>query len=354
MAILNYISVTSTAAPISQDSSTPPPPQIPDPRQTKVILPKKKPLKWSTGVAPGDYGGPPTTTKLRKYWGGEDEDPLTSDEFIWNKDFMSRMKRLVQDPDIPSLEPTSVQEESSGFLSLNRVMSLDNLEVDLTKELMRTPKLVPKVSAEAATKGSDTIATKWRLAPTRREQEKWDKATKAATGGSDVLLREIRKPRGDPELLAAQSREQYFKLKNKLQILTLGVGGVGLVSAYISYSPEIAASFGAGLIGSLVYMRMLGSSIDSMADGAKGLIKGAIGQPRLLVPVVLVMIYNRWNGWCAIKSLASVPDNSLWMQNSCSRLWFNALRIDTNVSGVFHIQDCDFCSSNRGGSYCSC
>lgn len=25
---------------------------------------------------------------------------------------------------------------------------------------------------------------KWKLAPTRREQEKWDKATKAATGGS--------------------------------------------------------------------------------------------------------------------------------------------------------------------------
>lgn len=32
-------------------------------------------------------------------------------------------------------------------------------------------------------------------------------------------------------------------------------------------------SYGAGFIGSLVYMRMLGSSVDSMADGAKGLIK---------------------------------------------------------------------------------
>lgn len=101
------------------------------------------------------------------------------------------------------------------------------------------------------------------------------------------MLREIRKPRGDPEVLAAQSREQYFKvlscsmwechpilhltmfvyflcffaltisdyssfsnpmflllqLKKRLQILTLGIGGVGLVSAYISYSPEIAARY---------------------------------------------------------------------------------------------------------------
>jgi len=43
-------------------------------------------------------------------------------------------------------------------------------------------------------------------------------------------------------------------------------------------------------------MRMLGTSVDSMADGAKGLVKGAAAQPRLLVPVALVMIYNRWNG----------------------------------------------------------
>lgn len=31
---------------------------------------------------------------------------------------------------------------------------------------------------------SKSTSQRWRLAPTRREQEKWDKATKAATGGS--------------------------------------------------------------------------------------------------------------------------------------------------------------------------
>lgn len=97
MAIVNYyLSVTSTATPISPDSSASQP--VPDPRLTKVLLPKKKPQKWSTGMAPGDYGGPPTTTKLRKYWGGE-VDPLESDDFMWNKEFMDRMKKLIQDPD---------------------------------------------------------------------------------------------------------------------------------------------------------------------------------------------------------------------------------------------------------------
>ncbi|MBA0638576.1 hypothetical protein Godav_005435, partial [Gossypium davidsonii] len=272
--------LTSTTATISQEQPTP------NPRPTKVILPKKKPLKWSTGLAPGDYGGPPTTTKLRKYWGGEEDDPLTSDDFIWNKDFIGRMKKLIQDPasEDSSLQSSPVklqffhmawceQEEPSGFLSLNRVMSLDSLEVDLSKELATPSKPLLQQAVETSTQSSGSMSRKWKLVPTRREQEKWDKATKASTGGSGVMLRELRQPQGDPEVLAAQSREQYYKLKKKMQVLTLVIGGFGLVSAYVSYSPEVAASFGAGLLGSLVYIRMLGSSVDSLAEGAKGVMK---------------------------------------------------------------------------------
>lgn len=94
------------------------------------------------------------------------------------------------------------------------------------------------------------------------------------------MFRELRRPKGDRKVLAAQSTEQYLKvysdfyllaaichsfgfmffffpiffsfplsfmesvlvqLKKKLQLLTLGIGGVGVISAYVSYSPEIAA-----------------------------------------------------------------------------------------------------------------
>ncbi|CAN6572997.1 unnamed protein product [Malus baccata var. baccata] len=240
MAILNsYLSVTSTATPISPDSLTPP---VPDPIQTKILSPKKKPMKWSTGVAPGDYGGPPTTTKLRKYWGGED-DPLTSDDFIWNREFMDRMKKLIQEPN-SSIQSTPVKEKPSGFLSINRVMSLDSLDVDLSKQLTAAPaqpKLEPQVEAPA--KSASGAAIKWKLAPTRREQDKWDRATKAATGGSEVIIRELRRSREDPKVVAEQYRKQYFRLKKRLQFLTLGIGGVGLVSAYVSYSPEITARY---------------------------------------------------------------------------------------------------------------
>ncbi|KAK7859515.1 protein conserved only in the green lineage 160 [Quercus suber] len=110
--------------------------------------PKKKPLKWSTGVAPGDYAGPPTSTKLRKYWGGEEEDPLSSDEFLWNKDFMARYQRLIQDPE-SSVEATPTKEKPSGFLSLNRVMNLDSLEVDLSRELTAPSKPALEKQVEA-------------------------------------------------------------------------------------------------------------------------------------------------------------------------------------------------------------
>ncbi|KAF6159302.1 hypothetical protein GIB67_032073 [Kingdonia uniflora] len=297
MAILNYISATSTT-PISQDSTTS---SLSNPRQTRVILSKKKLMKWSTGVAPGEYGGPPTATKLRKYWGGEGEDPITSDELIWNKDFMGRMERFIRESSA-ELEPPPPKEKPSGFLSINRAMSLDSMNVDLSKELTAPSKRVLQLQVEAArqsrltAQGNGAATPKWRLAPTRREQEKWDRATKATTGGTDAMLRETRQPKEDPKVSAAEAREQYFKLKNKLLNYTLGIGGVGVISAYVSYTPEIAVSFGAGFLGSLVYIRMLGSTIDSMADGSRGVIKGAVGQPRLLVPVALVLIYSRWNG----------------------------------------------------------
>ncbi|CAL4955205.1 unnamed protein product [Urochloa decumbens] len=281
-------------------------------RPVKVILPKKKPQKWSTGMAPGEYGGGPATIKPRKYWWGkEDRDPVgNTDDFIWNKDFLPYMERVVAnggtgaEPTIARLTP--VDEDESGFLSINRAMSLDSVEVDLTKELQAPTRPILQTQVEAARRGraigaeavNGAASARWRLVPTRREQAKWDRAAKAATGGSDVILRESksRVKQGDPKELAARSREDYLKLKERLQLLTLGIGGVGVVCAYVSYTPEIAASFGAGLIGSLVYLRMLGTSVDSLAGGTGETVKSAAAQPRLLIPVVLVMMYNRWNG----------------------------------------------------------
>ena len=53
---------------------------------------------------------------------------------------------------------------------------------------------------------------------------------------------------------------------------------------------ETAASYGLGAVGSLVYLRMLNRSIDSV--GGMG---AALSQPRLLVPVILTATFNRYD-----------------------------------------------------------
>lgn len=58
------------------------------------------------------------TTKLTKYWGGRgDEDPVTAtDDFIWNEEFVDRMKRLIRDDSAPNPIPWLV---ISGYFAHN-------------------------------------------------------------------------------------------------------------------------------------------------------------------------------------------------------------------------------------------
>ena len=51
----------------------------------------------------------------------------------------------------------------------------------------------------------------------------------------------------------------------------------------------MAASYGVGALGGLVYLRLLNRSVDSVGGG----LGGALGQPRLLIPVILALGYNR-------------------------------------------------------------
>lgn len=51
----------------------------------------------------------------------------------------------------------------------------------------------------------------------------------------------------------------------------------------------MAASYGVGALGGLVYLRLLNRSVDSVGGG----VGGALGQPRLLIPVILALGYNR-------------------------------------------------------------
>ena len=55
---------------------------------------------------------------------------------------------------------------------------------------------------------------------------------------------------------------------------------------------DVAASYGVGALGGLVYLRLLNRSVDGVGGG----LAGALGQQRLLIPIILALGYNRWGG----------------------------------------------------------
>ena len=54
---------------------------------------------------------------------------------------------------------------------------------------------------------------------------------------------------------------------------------------------DTAASYGVGALGGLMYLRLLNRSVDSLAASSLG---AAGGQARFAIPVLLVLLYNRW------------------------------------------------------------
>ncbi len=60
--------------------------------------------------------------------------------------------------------------------------------------------------------------------------------------------------------------------------------------ACLSCVQEVAASYSFGAVGSLIYLRLLNRSVDSVGGFSVG---AALGQPRLLIPIILTAAYNR-------------------------------------------------------------
>ena len=69
-------------------------------------------------------------------------------------------------------------------------------------------------------------------------------------------------------------------------------------------------SFGVGLIGSLVYIHMLGSTVDSMADGAKGLMKYIFFLCSQKFMVFNILYYISYP-WCHISSFTFITNSVL-------------------------------------------
>jgi ATP synthase protein I len=74
----------------------------------------------------------------------------------------------------------------------------------------------------------------------------------------------------------------------------------------------VSVSYAVGALGGLLYLRLLGRSVDGVGGDGGG---GGLGQPRLLVPVILVLVFNRWGegalgGWGLAGGRAGVGERA--------------------------------------------
>ncbi|GBF98334.1 hypothetical protein Rsub_11228 [Raphidocelis subcapitata] len=256
-------------------------------------------------------------------------------EFIWNTNWQEQLK-LQEDLERQRREYLQAQREGrgkgangdgAGVVSISRLSALDDMSVDLTEQLLkakqrdeeRRRKAEAAAAARAAAGDGDDGQQQQQQRPqvaaarprrsgggagaspsyqykdplSRGEIRRFERANRTASRGVSIdavgQLAPAEAARRAAEAEAALKR--YERLKADFLIWTLGAGALGIATAEFLYGKDIAASYAVGAVSGLLYLRLLGRSVDSI--GGNGRSTG--GAPRLLIPVILVLVFNRWN-----------------------------------------------------------
>ncbi|GFR48266.1 hypothetical protein Agub_g10131 [Astrephomene gubernaculifera] len=246
-------------------------------------------------------------------------------EFIWNTDWSTALKReeaLQRKVDEARAAP---KVPSSGFLSLSRLSELDRVDVDLSDVLRRkrqdqdadsnpsheaaarsqgqastsastTPSASASNNSNSSRSSSSSNAGASRSVPvfSRKEAAKLSRVNKSmARTTITVAIPELD---AEKARQAELERQRYEQLKLEQQIWTLAFSAAGFAMTYVSYSKDVAVSYCVGALGGFLYLRLLSKSVDALgADGLESGASGMASQPRLLIPVILGLGYNRWN-----------------------------------------------------------
>lgn len=247
-----------------------------------------------------------------------------SPEFLWNTNWQDQLA-LEEDVERARLEAEGQDPQpASGRLSFRRVADLNSLDVDLSQQLQ--PRRAEASSANAAAAaGADSAPWQGRKAvmdaaaaaalrrpaegayprmpPRRVEAKRWERTTKSFT------RRSAQKP-ASPEEKAAligtirAERAAYARYKQQLLVSTAALGAVLTAVVFALYAKDVGASFGVGAVGSVAYLHLLNRSIDAVGLDAGDLppevgsaaeLSAGVQPPRLLIPFIMAMAYNRWN-----------------------------------------------------------
>jgi len=207
-------------------------------------------------------------------------------------------------PSAPTPAPVFTSESAAGSISFNRLAQLDDLAADPTPLLQ---------------------SIKEKEAREREEQEQLRRQLVEETQRRRAEVRSVPLPRGDLRRLdrtnrvarqmtttvvsskpddfeykaqvLAQEKARYEAEKTGQRLWTAIFSLVGTAATYATYGREVSISYVVGALAGIVYLRLLGKSVDGVGGGqiGGGGAGSVVGQPRLLIPLILALAYNRWN-----------------------------------------------------------
>lgn len=206
-------------------------------------------------------------------------------EFIWNTNWQTALEREQQLDKQREEALAREQPKESGFLSLSRLAELDSLDIDLTDALVRAK---PQQTEGSATGKASKPTIQM---PTGRERDKYARQGRYAVRAATIA--ELSKMDQEDQVAVREAeRKQYDQMKLDFQVWTVVLAVVAFSMTAVLYTGEVAVSYAIGAAGGLLYLRLLSRTVDSFGTGGLG---GVLGQPRLLIPAVLILGCNRWN-----------------------------------------------------------
>uniref|UniRef100_A0A7S0RYR5 CGL160/ATPI domain-containing protein n=1 Tax=Chlamydomonas leiostraca TaxID=1034604 RepID=A0A7S0RYR5_9CHLO len=218
-------------------------------------------------------------------------------EFIWNQDWQKalQMQESLQRGRDEAVARGATPEASSrttGAVSFSRLRDLNSMDVDLSEALRPKPK--PQASTNTASTSSKPVVV--RTVPLPRNDAKKLERLGRIQGLGQVVIATSSKPEDLEEQarLQAESQAAYEADKAGQRLWTAALSLVGVVATASTYGREAGISYAVGALGGLVYLRLLGRTVDGMGGEGAGL-SSAAAQPRLLIPIILALGYNRWN-----------------------------------------------------------
>lgn len=243
-------------------------------------------------------------------------------DFVWNSDWKEAMdyeeslrrqqeegrkKKVANNNGIVTTATATTTNNDivgeKGRISLASKIDLNDIHVDLSEELSRSSGkknqlqqqegAVPRIAVEPRRrkKVSNTSYRRGGYAAnpsTQREAKTWDRSGRYARK-APVSPSPSSAAAADMEERVQAEQERYEQLKLELQTWSLGLTALCLGSTFVFYGRDVAASYAIGALGGLLYLRSLSRSMDSFGVGGVG------GGPRLLIPVILALAYNRYN-----------------------------------------------------------